>query len=704
MWHAPLSRPATPTRLTDCAPRCVAASPLGDAAGLARDIEAAYRTLWQTWCANDDAARMRQRYQSGDGEAATALAEAILARNPDHAGALHILGLVRLNAGDASSATTLLRRAAGVQTDAAILSDLGVPLRTQQCFSETEATYREALRLDPTSTHASGNLGNVLLAMHRPHEAEAEAELRHALDVAPNRPRLLHNLALALLAQNAVQNAEIMLRRALAIDPTLTDAHETLAILLARNGRPIESEAHHRAALANVSQRHRVLSNLATTLQVQGRHREAIDTCRQALAERPDYATAQSNLLFALNYASGFSPSEVFAEYRAWDRQHAAPAAPDKPEFALDRTCARRLRIGYVSANFRAHAVALFAEPLLAAHDRSGTEVVCYADVPAPDATTQRFHALADQWRNIAGLCDAAVADRIRQDEIDVLVDLTGHMAGSRLLVFARKPAPVQVTCLLGHGYSSGMSAMDVVLGDTVLTPPGCERYFSERIARLPRLPLAYAPPGNMPSVSDLPALANATITFGYFGRPDRLTDEVIAAWARILAAVPRSRLVLNSFPFREPGFRAFVAMRFIRHGIARTRLRMLATAPQPRTWAAYQAIDIALDPFPHNAGTTTIEALWQGIPVISLAGRPSVGRFGAMIMHAIGMYDWVTHDVDGYVARAVAMAGDLPGLEQARAELRPRVAASPLCDAADLARHVEAVYREAWDAWRQSC
>ena len=680
----------------------VAASPLGDAAGLAREFEAAYRTLWQTWCANDDAARMRQRYQSGDGEAAAALAEAILARSPGHVGALHILGLIWLNAGDASSATTLLRRAAGIQTDAAILSDLGVALRTQQHFSEAEATYREALRLDPTSTHASGNLGNVLLAMHRPQEAEAE--LRHALAVAPNRPWLLHNLALAQLAQNAVQNAGIILRQALAIDPTLTDAHETLAILLARNGRPVESEAHHRAALANVPQRHRVLSNLATTLQVQGRHREAIDTCRQALAERPDYATAHSNLLFALNYASGFSPDEVFAEYRAWDRQHAAPLAPAKPEFALDRTCARRLRIGYVSADFRAHAVALFAEPLLAAHDRSGTEVVCYADVPAPDATTQRFHALADQWRDIAGLSDAAVADRIRQDEVDVLVDLTGHTAGSRLLVFARKPAPVQVTCLLGHGYSSGMSAMDVFLSDAVLTPPGSERYFSERIARLPRLPLAYAPPGNMPPVSQLPALADETITFGYFGRPDRLTDEVIAAWARILAAVPRSRLVLNSFPFREPAFRALVATRFISHGIAQSRLRMLATAPQPRTWAAYQAIDIALDPFPHNAGTTTIEALWQGIPVISLAGRPSVGRFGAMIMHAIGMDDWVTHDVDGYVARAVSMAGDLPGLAHARAELRPRVAASPLCDGADLARHVEAVYREARDRWRQSC
>jgi len=680
----------------------IAASPLRDAAGLAQHIESVYRTLWQNWCDGDDTARMRQRYAAGDHADATALAEAILARNPNHTGALHILGLVRLNAGDASSATALLRRAAAVHADAAILSDLGVALRSQQRFSEAEAAYREALRLDPTSIHALGNLGNVLLDMHRSHEAEAE--LRRALHLAPNRPWLLHSLALALLAQGAVQGAEIVLRQALAVDPESTDAHETLAILLAQNGRPVESAAHHRAALANQTQRHRVLSNLATALQVQGRHQEAIDACRQALAERPDYATAHSNLLFALNYASGVSPEEAFAEYRAWDRRHAAPLAPAKPEFALDRSCTRRLRIGYVSADFRAHAVALFAEPLLAAHDRSGTEVVCYAEVAAPDATTRRFHALADQWRDITGLSDVAVADMIRQDQVDVLVDLTGHTAGSRLLVFARKPAPVQVTCLLGHGYSSGMSAMDVFLSDAALTPPGSERYFSERIVRLPRLPLAYAPPENMPPVSELPALADGTITFGYFGRPDRLTDEVAAAWARILDAVPGSRLVLNSFSFREPAFRALVATRFIRFGVARERLRMLATAPQPRTWAAYQAIDIALDPFPHNAGTTTIEALWQGIPVISLAGRPSVGRFGAMIMHAIGMDDWVTHDVDDYIARAVAMACDLPALAQTRAELRPCVAASPLCDAADLARHVETAYREAWNAWQQSC
>ena len=372
---------------------------------------------------------------------------------------------------------------------------------------------------------------------------------------------------------------------------------------------------------------------------------------------------------------------------------------PQIRAFAIDRSAGRRLRVGYVSADFRQHSVAWFAEPLLAAHDRTRIELFCYAAVATPDAVTERFRALAEHWRSIDGLDDAAVAELIRQDGIDVLVDLTGHTAGSRLLVFARRPAPVQVEYLLGHGYTSGLATMDAFLADAMLAPPGADALFSERLIRLPRIPLAYAPPDAMPEVTPLPATANGFVTFGYFGRTDRLNDAVIAAWARILRDVPGARLMLNSLPFREPAFRDLIAARFAAQGVDRDRLELIATAPQPATWAAYGGIDIALDPFPHNAGTTTIEALWQGVPVVSLAGRPSVGRFGAMILHAVGMDDWVSADIDGYVACALAAATDLHRLAQVRATLRQRVADSPLCDAAGLARHVEAAYRALYDA-----
>ena len=369
--------------------------------------------------------------------------------------------------------------------------------------------------------------------------------------------------------------------------------------------------------------------------------------------------------------------------------------------FDLDRTPGRRLRIGYVSPDFRQHAAAFFSEPLLAAHDRSQVELFCYAEIGVADEITERFRALADHWRPTAGHSDAEVAAMVRADGIDVLIDLGGHTASNRLLVFARKPAPVQIEYILGHGTTSGMSAMDAFLADDALAPPGTDAVFSERLVRLPRIPLVYRPPAEMPDVAPLPAVANGFVTFGHFGRPERLNERVIAAWSRILHAVPGSRLVLNSRNFHEAAFRNLFVTRFGAHDIARERLDLICTAPQPRTWAAYGMIDIALDPFPHNAGTTTIEALWQGVPVVTLAARPTVGRFGASILHAVGMDDWIARDLDAYVARAVAAAADLHVLAQLRAELRPRFEASPLRDADGLARCVEAACRTLWDEWR---
>ena len=675
-----------------------AASPLRDAAGLAREVETAYRSLWDAW-RGDDAANLRRLYEAGDLTGTARLANNVLTRNPEDAFALHVLALVAFSLGDAVTATAMLQRSIATRPDASVLSDLGVMLRVQGRYVEAEASYRRALQLDPCLVSALGNLGNVLLDQHK--LDEAQMVLTAALERAPDRPWLLHSLALSLMAHGTVDRAEKLLRQSLTIDPTYAEAHETLGALLGQSGRPIEAEAHHHTALLGLKDRHRGLSNLAITLQAQGRLVEAEHCLREALAARPDYAPAQSNLLFSLNYRTDLTAEAIFAEYQNWDRQHAAILAPAEPNFALDRTSGRRLRVGYVSADLRQHSVALFAEPLLAAHDHASVELFCYAEAALPDAVTDRFRSLADHWRSTVGVADAAMADMIREDCIDILVDLGGHTAGNRLLVFARKPAPVQVAYLLGHGYSTGLSAMDAFLADAMLAPPGADTLFSERIIRLPRIPLAYAPPDGMPPVGPLPALANGFVTFGHFGRPERLNDDAIAAWALILQKMPGSRLVLNNMPFREPAFCDLYAARFAAHGITRERLDLVCTEPQSLTWKKYGEIDIALDPFPHNAGTTTIEALWQGVPVISLAGRPSVGRFGAMILHAVGMDEWVSDDIGGYVARSVAVATDLSTLAQLRSELRPRVAASPLCDAAGLAREVEAAYRALWDAWR---
>ena len=641
----------------------VAASPLRDADNLARHIERAYRALWQEWC-EDDTARLHRLYAS-DAQAARVEAERLIAREPRHGEAHHVLALLDYREQRFADADQHMQHARAAKPEGAELAaNHAAVLRMLGRLGDAEAAARAALQREPDNVAAHNNLGNILRDAGR--YDESAACYRHAVRLAPRFTDAWVNLAWVLALAGQAREAEHAARQAIDCDAGNANAHNNLGLALMRQGRLAEAEA----------------------------------SLRTALALRPDFALPHSNILFCLNYRPELSAEAIFAEYRDWDRRHALPLLGD-PHFDTDARDGRRLRVGYVSPDLRQHAVALFAEPLLAAHDRGSVELYCYAEVPAPDAVTKRFEALADHWRPTVGMSDDDLAALIRRDRIDVLVDLAGHTAGNRLQVFARKPAPVQVSYLLGHGYSTGLTAMDGFLADEMLAPDGSEGLFSERLVRLARIPLAYRPPDDMPPVSPPPMLANGHITFGYFGRTVRLNDGVIEAWARILLGVSGARLMLNSGPFAEPAGCEQMAARFAAFGIGRERLDLICTSPQTRTWAAYGAVDIALDPFPHNAGTTTIEALWQGVPVVSLVGRPTVGRFGAAILHAIGLDDWLTESVDAYVARAIAAAADRATLTGLREELRPRFAASPLRDEAGLAREVEAAYRALWDAWR---
>ncbi len=465
-------------------------------------------------------------------------------------------------------------------------------------------------------------------------------------------------------------------------------------------GAGAEAEDAARKALALNPEDANSYNNLGSALMLQDRLEEAADAFRAAVAKRPDFTMAHSNLLFCLNYSPGRSAESIFAEYRLWDAAHARALAPVNPTFDLDRNPDRRLRVGYVSADFRHHAASFFVGPWLTAHDRAQVELFCYVEVRNPDAVTDRFKALADHWRPTVGLSDEAVAAQIRADRIDILVDLAGHTSGNRLTVFARRPAPVQVAHMIGSGCTTGLTEMDAFLTDAELAPPGSEALFSETLVRLPRVPLVYAPPQGMPEVAPLPALASGHITFGCFSRTARINDAVLDAWAAILANLPTARLMLNAKPFQEEAARAAFTAKFAARGVAADRLDLVYTTPQPSTWAAYADIDIALDPFPHNAGTTTIEALWLGVPVVSLAARPPVGRFGKSLLGAVGLGDWAVDDMAAYVARAVDAAGDLEALAELRASLRARFEASPLRDARGLAAATEAAYRDLWRAW----
>jgi predicted O-linked N-acetylglucosamine transferase (SPINDLY family) len=658
------------------------ASPLHDARGLAAAIEDAYRALSHPRRTEESP---RALFLRGDIEAALAAA----ARLPNDADSLHIQALVAFQRGDPTAGAALLARA---PARADLLTDRGVMLRAARRPADAEAAYRAAIALDPDFAPALGNLGNLLLDAGQ--TDAAEALFTRALAQTPDQPWLLRGKALALIAREAAWEAETLLRRALAVAPNDAEAHETLGALLCQTGRPIEAEQHHRAGLRGLRDRPRSLGNLAIALQTQGRHQEADACYHEALRLRPTYASMHGNALFGLNYRDDLSAEAIFAEYRAWDTAHAAHAPP-----IVRRPRRDKLRVGYISPDFRQHAVAHFALPWIAAHDRSSLDVILYAEVARPDAMTARFRDAATLWRDTAGLTDEAVAAMIRDDGVDVIVDLAGHTGGNRLLALARRPAAVQIEALLGLGTTTGMRAMDAFLADDRLAPPGTEAVFSEQIIRLPRIPLVYAPQEGMPAPSPSPCHADGTITFGYFGRVQRLTPRTIATWSRILRAVEGSRLLLNSHPFTEPAFRALIAGRFAEHGVGAERLEMRFTAPQSATWETYAQVDIALDPFPHNAGTTTIEALWMGVPVITRADRPTVGRLGAAILGALGLDDWVAADDDTYVARAVALAADPRALTDARATLRERFEASPLRDAPGLTAVTENAYRALLDA-----
>jgi predicted O-linked N-acetylglucosamine transferase (SPINDLY family) len=443
------------------------------------------------------------------------------------------------------------------------------------------------------------------------------------------------------------------------------------------------------------------LSQLGRSLKHQGRIQEAIDCWRRALRHNPNHASVNLNLLTSLHYSPDCEPSKIYAEYQQWAERHATPLAQLIKPFRNDRNPERRLRIGYVSGDFYSHAVACFLEPLLAAHDHSDFEIICYASNQNRDTTTQQLQAYADRWREIYTLDDEQLADLIRQDEIDILVDLSGHTKNNRLSVFARKPAPVQVT-YLGYPNTTGLNTINYRLTDAWADPVGqTEHLHTEELVRLPYGFLCYQLPADSPEVSPLPALTSQPITFGSFNKLAKVNPEVIGNWARILKAVPDSRLLLKSQSLADPGTRNYVQERFQQHGIKPDRLELIGWIPnRNQHLTLYGEVDIALDTFPYNGTTTTCEAMWMGVPVITLAGQTHVSRVGVSLLSSVGLEELIADSAEDYIQKAIALANNLERLQELRATLRERMQATPLTNAKLITQSLEDAYRTMWQHW----
>jgi predicted O-linked N-acetylglucosamine transferase (SPINDLY family) len=434
-------------------------------------------------------------------------------------------------------------------------------------------------------------------------------------------------------------------------------------------------------------------ANLGNTLTSLYRLDEAEASYRQALEVKPNYESAFDRLLFTLNYHPDKTAEEIFEDYQKYDAQFGLPHQRGWQPHNNSRDMQRRLKVGYVSPDFRQHPAQHVLEPLLVHHDKEAIEVYAYAELAYEDSMTARYKHYADHWISTRGMSDAALAERIRADEIDMLVDLAGHTANNRLGVFARKPAPVSVSWL-GYGYTTGLTAIDYYLADEIVVPENSERLFSETPWRMPNPGFVFQPKVGMGEINPLPAMNVGHVTFGCLSRGIRINHRVINVWSKILKRVEGARLVVDSNDFLEEYSQKILADKFAAHGISRDRLQFGYHSPP---WDTMRGIDIGLDCFPHNSGTTLAEMLYMGLPFITLAERPSVGRIGSAVLVGIGHPEWVACSESQYVEIAAELASDLKRLAQLRSGLRDEMHANPLMDEPAFARKLEKAFGEMW-------
>jgi FkbM family methyltransferase len=631
-------------------------------------------------------------------EAAAAHRRAV-ALKPDHAEAYSNLGNALYELGKYDEAAAAHRRAIALRPDyAGAHSNLGNALKELGELDEAVAAHRRAIALKPDHAEAHCNLATVLCEQGM--LDEAVGSYRHAIAIRPDLTEAHFNLGVALYDQGKLDDAADAYRAAIALAPDHAAAHCNLGNTLAEQAMLEPAVAAYRQALGIRHDYADAHYNLANALNDQGRLEAAMAAYRQAIGMKPEFAVAHSNLLFCMNGSDALSRDDLFAAHREWDERHARPAPRATPH-ANDRVPERRLRIGYVSPDFRKHSVTYFFEPLLREHDRQTVEVFCYAAVKRPDAVTARLQGLADHWIATVGMPDDALAERIRNDRIDILVDLAGHTGGNRLMVFARKPAPIQVTWL-GYPNTTGLGAIDYRLVDAVTDPVGeADRWASETLLLLDDGFLCYNAPPDAPERAAPPGRDTGAVTFGSFNNPSKLSPATLDAWATLLARLPRARLLLKGKQFADPATRDLLLARLARRGIAAERIELAQWVPGSAAHLSfYDRIDIALDPFPYNGTTTTCEALWMGVPVVTLQGHRHAGRVGASLLTRVDLTDCIAKSREHYVEIACALAGDPDRLASLRRGLRPRMASSSLCDGRAFARQMEGAFRGIWRQW----
>ncbi|HEX3356804.1 MAG TPA: tetratricopeptide repeat protein, partial [Tepidisphaeraceae bacterium] len=607
----------------------------------------------------------RAHFNAGRFPDAEKLCRQILASDPNEPAALHLLG-------------KLAHRAARPDISAQLIG--------------------QSIQIDPNNALAHADLGEALMNLNRPEQAIPA--LRHAVELKTNFPEAYTNLGIALALRGELDASIAAFGNAIAQRPSLPEAHDGLGMSLRISGQPEQAVAAHRKAIklrASFASAH---ANLALALIEIGQTDEAIASLRQAIQIAPHYRDAHTSLVYHLHFQTPYDAEAIYREHLAWNKSFAQPLAQLRKPHHNDRNPDRPLRVGYVSPDFRTHSVAYFIETLLAGHNRDQVEVFCYADLHKRDEVTTRLQSYVANWREISGRNDDEVERMIRNDKIDILVDLAGHTGGNRLLLFARKPAPIQVS-YLGYIDTTGSDAIDYRMTDVIADPPDqAGQFYSERLLWLAKTFACYQPPANAPAVGPLPAETNRSITFASFAGPHKINPPLLETWASVLARVPDSRLMIVAAGLRYPTVQESIHRIFDQRGIARDRLTLLDQQSFGEYLALHNRVDVVLDSFPVTGHTVTCHALWMGVPVVTLAGSTYCQRLSASVLTNLGLQELIAQSPEQYIEIAAKLTMDLPGLAKLRSGLRQKMSDSVVTDAKSFVLDVEDAYRMIWREW----
>ena len=620
--------------------------------------------------------------------------------NPNLAQAYMNLGIILQDEGKIDEAIETYRKVIELVPDHyGAYNNLGLALQQQGNTEESIVCYQKAVEINPLFADAYNNLANAYKNAGRRDDAKSCYE--KAIVLNPHYAEAYNNLGLLLKEEGYLDDAIDYAQKAILIEPNYVAAYNNLGMAYHAKGHLSEAKSYYRKAIEIDSHFADAYNNLGNLLKDAGNLQEAEHYFRQALRIQPDYSVVFSNCLLTMHYDERRSPESIIAEHIAYAEQLEKPVRADHASFPNEPDPDRKLRIGYVSPDFKRHSVSFFIEPVLSAHNHVNIEVFCYADVVAQDDTTKRLQGFADHWVNILGKTDDEAATLIRDDRIDILVDLAGHTGNNRMLLFARKPAPIQVTWI-GYPATTGLSAMDYKIVDSYTDPPGVtEQFYTERLIRMPQSFLCYLPSADCPQITDLPAPSAGKMCFGSFNNFSKVSPVTAKLWASILQAVPNATLLLKAKCFSDEQTRRYAKDMLSHEGIDSGRIELIPWEISSRSHLSlYQRVDIALDTYPYHGTTTTCEALWMGVPVITLAGSTHASRVGVSLLSNVGLPELIAKTPEEYVSKAVALAHDLEKLKSLRTSLRDMLLHSPLTDAKRVTHHLEKAYRNMWTTW----